>query len=277
MSESIFTSQTPSGSFSDAAPGLTLGTLFTASVDGQITGIRWYFPSTLPASAVGLLYSYTTDTTGSELARATFVSPTAGTWNTVNFASPVNITAGTLYVAAVLTPDWYVATSGLFASSGITNGHLTAIANDVITPNTNGKFHVGATAAFPEQTFGASCYFADVLFTVGTGTVNVDETDTATATDAVSIAASGALTDAGTVTDAPAVAMQSGQTETGTIGDTLTLSIASALTDIGTITDSFTIAILGPQRDIDFIIGAPEVAWHAAPPQVAWTAGTPEV
>jgi len=66
--EHIFTNQTPTLTNVTDAHGVTIGTKFRASVDGQITGIRWFYPTTLPASAAqGVLYSYTSETSGTSL------------------------------------------------------------------------------------------------------------------------------------------------------------------------------------------------------------------
>jgi hypothetical protein len=170
VSESIFTSQTPGTTDANDGVGYTLCTLFSSAVDGQVTGIRWYFPSTLPSVAKGGLFQRSGAGDGgvhTELARATFLGPVAGTWNTVNFASPVNITAGTLYYAAVYTADHYVATSaGL--SGAISNGNLTAPADSGSAHN--GRFKSPtADLAGPDSQFNAGLYFADVLFTAAGG------------------------------------------------------------------------------------------------------------
>ncbi len=207
-----------------------------------------------------MLFSYVDDTTGTELARATFVSPTAGTWNTVTFSSPIAITANTKYVACVFTVDRYVATNAFFASSGVTNGHLTALANDDLSA-TNGKFHTGASAGYPESHFGASCYFADVLF------------DLNTVTDAPADVA------AGTGTAYGASAAVSANTGAAAATGTAYGPTAAVYAQAGCATGTGTAyGVLAASRDIDFIVtGAPETSWHAAPPQIAWQTGTPEM
>lgn len=173
MSSSIFTTQTPTlADLTDGVP-YTLATLFTSAEDALVNGIRWYFPGTLPSgNVVGVLYSWTTDVAGAEMARATFASPTAGTWNTVTFTSPVAITASTRYVAAVYTPDRYVATIGLL-NAPITNGRLTAPANDNITPAHNGKFRSGGVGpTYPDGSGNGSSYFVDVDVTFASEVVS---------------------------------------------------------------------------------------------------------
>lgn len=168
MAESIFTSQTPANPnhLEPGSPPVTLGTLFTVATNGTIDGGRWLFPTTLPSGTVTwTLYQWNSDASGTQLAQASFSSPTAGVWNTVSI-TPVNIVSGQRYVTTVHTPNGrYVFTGAFFASSGVTNGNLTAPQDDSVTPARNGRFVGGASPAFPTNTFNATCYFADVLFT----------------------------------------------------------------------------------------------------------------
>lgn len=170
MAESIFTSETPlAGNVSDATQ-YTLGTTWTPAVDGTVTHIRVYAPTGTPGgSFVGVLYSISGESTGSELARATFGALTPAAWNTVELpGGGVSVTAGAHYVACYITPDLFVLTTFIFTSAGITNGNLTAIQSGA--PYGNGRIHVGD--GFPEITSGQqSCYFADVVFEEGGASV----------------------------------------------------------------------------------------------------------
>lgn len=163
----IYTSQTPALPDANDAVAYTLGTLFTSSTNRQIAGIRWFFPTTLPSQPViGVLYTWDSDTTGTELARATFVGAVAGQWNQVTFTVPVNITGGTKYVAAIWTKDHYVATTGQFVGNSISNGGLTAPADDSGTPVRNGRLDFSGSStgpAYPGTAASGSGFFADVL------------------------------------------------------------------------------------------------------------------
>ncbi len=168
--QSIFPAATePQNLDSSDGNDYNLGTLFSADADGKIHGVRWYFPGTLPdASVVGVLYSWTSDAAGTELARVTFHNPQTG-WNEALFAAPVDIAANTKYLVSVWTSDHFVSSVGTFASAGIANGNLTA-PQDVSGAH-NGKFLVSAgSPSYPTSTFGSNCYFADVLF-VGSATL----------------------------------------------------------------------------------------------------------
>lgn len=186
MAESIFTSQVPvQTNFLEGLP-VTLGTLFTAAVNGTIDGGRWRFPDTLPVGTVQwLLYRWNSDASGTLLAQESFVAPVASTWNTVNATVPVNITAGQRYVTAVFTPNGrYVFTNNFFSASGVTNGNLTAPQDDAVTPARNGKFVQNAAPAYPTNSFNATCYFVDVLFTAAASATGIpisraSETDVA--------------------------------------------------------------------------------------------------
>jgi uncharacterized protein DUF4082 len=160
MGESLFTSQTPANALTSDFHQYTLGTVIVVAVAGTVTGGRWYFPTTLPSgSTVFVLYD--ADTQG-QLARQTFVTPTAGAWNTVTLTSPPTVTAGQRLIACVLTQDRYVLTSGQFTSAGITNGNLTAPATGATTGG-NGRFN-DPNDGYPGSTFGGSCYFVDLVF-----------------------------------------------------------------------------------------------------------------
>lgn len=150
----------------------TLGTVFTATTNGAVHGIKWFFPDSLPNDhVIGLLYSWTNDGAGTELARLSFTNTQSG-WNQALFSVPVNITANTKYVAAVWTVDKYTQVTGQFTSSGVTSGSLTAPQDQVGTRNGKRIASVGA-AAFPASTNAADGYLADVLF-IGGGTVEFE-------------------------------------------------------------------------------------------------------
>ncbi len=72
------------------------------------------------------------------------------------------IAANTTYVAAYLAPDGhYSATSQAFATA-IDNPPLHAVANSA---SSNGVYVYSSTSAFPSNTFNATNYWVDVLFT----------------------------------------------------------------------------------------------------------------
>ena len=140
---------------------LTLGLTFTPTVNGYITGLRYWRGATNTGTHTGALYA----ANGSVLASLTFVDGAEG-WQQATFASPVAVTAGTTYVASYYSPNGtYSATTGAFATPMV-NPPLQSV-------GTGGVFASGN--AFPNQSYGTPNYFVDVVFstTVATSVASV--------------------------------------------------------------------------------------------------------
>ena len=87
---------------------VSLGVKFRSDVNGFITGIRFYKGSANTGTHVGSLWT----SGGQLLATATFTNETASGWQQANFATPVAITANTVYVASYHAPNGgYAATT----------------------------------------------------------------------------------------------------------------------------------------------------------------------
>ena len=138
---------------------VNLGVKFQASAAGTISGIRYYKSSTDTGTHTGTLWS----STGTLLATGTFTGETASGWQTLTFASPVTIAAGTTYVASYHSNGHYIANSNYFTTAK-TNGPLTALAN---ATSSNGVYTYGTGNLFPTSTFGAANYWVDVLYQGG--------------------------------------------------------------------------------------------------------------
>jgi hypothetical protein len=144
--------------------GIALGVKFTADVDGVVTGLRFYKASTNTGTHVGSLYS----SGGSLLGQATFTGESASGWQSVLFATPVAVTAGTTYVASYHAPNGhYSVTGAAFATGGIDNGPLHALSD---LASANGVYAYSGTPVFPSSNFNATNYWVDVLFAPGSGT-----------------------------------------------------------------------------------------------------------
>jgi hypothetical protein len=140
-----------------------LGVKFRSDVNGSISGIRFYKASTNSGTHVGSLWS----TTGQRLASATFTNETASGWQQVNFASPVAITANTVYIASYhTTVGHYSEDLNYFATTGVDRPPLHALRNGESGPNS--VFAYGAAGTFPTQTFNAANYWVDVEFSSST-------------------------------------------------------------------------------------------------------------
>jgi Domain of unknown function (DUF4082) len=132
---------------------------FKADANGSITGIRFYKGSGNTGTHIGNLWT----TSGTKLASATFTNETASGWQQVTFATPVSVTAGTVYVASYYAPaGHYAADGGYFASTGVDNAPLHAIQNGV--SGGNGVYAYGSASSFPASTYNSTNYWVDVVF-----------------------------------------------------------------------------------------------------------------
>jgi hypothetical protein len=155
---SIWGGVTPSAGFFDNGGPIELGVKFRASVNGKITGIQFYkSPSDVGGPHTGSLWNATT---GALLATGTFANETPTGWQQMLFSAPVQITAGTTYVASYNT-RFYSATGNYFTGGGFGNQLLRALGNGESGPN--GVYRVGS--GFPFDSFQANNYWVDVVFT----------------------------------------------------------------------------------------------------------------
>ncbi|WP_426124528.1 DUF4082 domain-containing protein [Pararhizobium sp. PWRC1-1] len=190
---SLFTAaDTPAIAAVNDPGSVELGMKFIASAGGTVTGVRFYKGTTNTGTHTGSIWS----STGARLATATFTNETASGWQSVTFAQPVTITAGTTYVASYHTNGNYAITANYFATSR-TNGPLTAPASS--TSGGNGVYAYGTASVFPTGTYNASNYWVDVLFNQATPAQNTppvaanDPGYSATANTALVIQASSLL------------------------------------------------------------------------------------
>ncbi|MDD2542778.1 MAG: DUF4082 domain-containing protein, partial [Desulfuromonadaceae bacterium] len=145
----------------DAGPdsAVELGVKIRSDVNGTITGIRFYKASTNTGTHVGNLWS----SSGKLLAKATFSAESASGWQQVNFATPVAITANTVYVVSYHTNGGhYSDDQSYFAGKGVDNGPLHALANGV--SGYSGVYAYGSSSKFPKQGWNSSNYWVDAVF-----------------------------------------------------------------------------------------------------------------
>lgn len=172
-------SSTPAQTNLNDGSQIELGVKFQSSVAGQITGIKFYRSAGDTGQNIVNLWT----STGTNLGAATFTNTAASGWQTATFSAPVTITPNTTYVASYHTSGAYVAT-GNFFTSAITSGVLTAPSSS--SSGGNGVYRYGGTATtgiFPNSTWNASNYFADVVF-VPTSVSNAPPTAVADTSDA---------------------------------------------------------------------------------------------
>ena len=136
-----------------------LGVKFSSQVAGKVTGIRFYKGAGNGGTHVGRLWS----SSGALLATATFSDETATGWQQVDFSTPVNIDANTVYVASYHAPQGnYAVNSSYFTNTGVLRAPLNALQNGV--SGGNGVFAYGASGTFPTGSFNSANYWVDVVF-----------------------------------------------------------------------------------------------------------------
>lgn len=136
-----------------------VGVAFQPDMNGSATGIRFYKGAGNGGTHVGHLWT----ASGSLLATVTFSGETASGWQQASFSTPVALTAGTSYVVSYYAPQGhYAADSYYFRGGGVDNGVLDALSN--AAAGGNGVFHYGTGGGFPNQSFGATNYWVDVVF-----------------------------------------------------------------------------------------------------------------
>jgi hypothetical protein len=148
---------TPSTATVGAGGAYELGVRFRSSVDGYVTGVRFYKGSANTGTHQGRLWS----ASGQLLATAAFLGETATGWQSVVFAPAVAVTAGTTYVASYSAPNAGYAYDGAYFTTARTRGPLTALADGA--GGGNGVYGYG-TGTFPTNSYNAANYWVEPLF-----------------------------------------------------------------------------------------------------------------
>jgi hypothetical protein len=198
-----------------------LGVEFSASTAGTITGVRIWKDSINAGPHTASLWS----STGMLLASTTFANETASGWQEVLFPNPVQITAGTTYVASYHTNLDYSAGDGYFATP-LTNGSLTAPANA-------GVYAYSSSVVFPNNTFMSDNYWVDVLFLAAQGQPAPAITSPLTASGTVGVAFSYQITASNNPTSFNATGLPAAlsvNTTTGVISGTPTAAGSFSVT-----------------------------------------------
>jgi hypothetical protein len=157
---SVWDDATVPGNITEAdSSSVELGMKFTTSVDGLVTGVRFYKGPQNTGTHQGRLWTLD----GTLLAEVTFTNETASGWQEASFTNPVAVTAGTVYVVSYLAPNgFYSGDNGYFAGTGVTNGPLRALQDG---ENGGNGLYLYGNGGFPNQTWQSSNYWVDVVFT----------------------------------------------------------------------------------------------------------------
>jgi hypothetical protein len=172
-----------------------LGLRFRSAEPGTVTGVRFYKGARNRGGHVGSLWT----STGKLLARASFANESGSGWQSVTFAQPVPVTAGTTYVVSYHAPQGGYAADPRFFSTDTVSGPLTA-PRDTATAR-NSVYGYGGAGTFPTQTWQAANYWVDVTLEVVDGATPAPAP---TATTTAAPATTTAPTTAPTTTAPPA-------------------------------------------------------------------------
>ena len=153
------------GSTSFDANPVEVGVQFAPTVSGFITGIRFYKNLENTGTHVGNLWTRGTTGDGTLLGSVVFTSESGSGWQQATFASPIAVTANTIYVASYFAPTGNYARTASGLAARVTNPPLIALSDS--ESGGNGLYRYAATSAYPNQTFGSSNYWVDVVFTNG--------------------------------------------------------------------------------------------------------------
>ena len=194
--DTLFDFQLPQVSNANDSSSVNLGMQFTTTVNGTVTGVRFYKDAGNTGTHVGDLWT----AGGTLLAQGTFTNETASGWQTMTFSSPVAVTAGTTYVVSYLAPNGGYSYTGQAFASAVTNGPITGLASGGVTPG-NGLYSYGSTSMLPSHSYNSSSYSVDVLFNPG-GTVTTTTNTTTTATNTTTTATNTTTTTTNTTTTA---------------------------------------------------------------------------
>ncbi len=145
---------------------LEIGVRFKSDLNGTINGIRFYKAATNTGTHVGSLWK----TDGTLLARANFSGEAGSGWQQVTFPTPVDITAGTTYIASYYAPAGHYSESRyyFYTPSPVGGNTLDSPPLHAITANGgagNGVFAYASSPTFPALSGDGTNYGVDVLFT----------------------------------------------------------------------------------------------------------------
>ena len=163
----------PTGPTYNDGQSINAGMKFRTSVDGFVTGARFYKGAANTGTHTGVLWS----STGTPLAQAVFTGESASGWQEVTFTSPVPVTAGTTYVVAYHSSGGGYAANDTYFATAVVNGPLRALAWGEDGPN--GVYEYGATPTFPASNYLTSNYWVDVVFNTAVGPDETPPTVTA--------------------------------------------------------------------------------------------------
>ena len=216
---SLWSNSTTPGPMESDPNAVELGMKFQADAAGSITALRFYKYAQNTGTHVGHLWT----SNGQLLASVTFSGETASGWQQATLSSPVPIAANTTYVVSYHTNTGYYATTTPGFSNAVDASPLHALADG--GSGGNGVYAYGSSSTFPAQTWQASNYWVDIVFTT-------DATDTSPPTVTAVTPSSGAtnVSTSTTVTAAFSEAMTASTISTSTLLLSSTSAVPATVT-----------------------------------------------
>ncbi|SDS52762.1 Ig-like domain-containing protein [Pseudarthrobacter equi] len=133
-----------------------LGMKFRADTNANVTAVRFYKGPQNTGTHIGKLWT----SGGQLLGSVTFTNEGATGWQRATFATPIPITANTVYVVSYVAPNgFYSADGAFFAGKSADRGILHGLAEG--TSGGNGVYLYGG-GGFPTNTWNSTNYWVDV-------------------------------------------------------------------------------------------------------------------
>lgn len=152
-------SDTPPTTAATDNNGIEVGLRIRPSVNGYITGVRFYKDSGNTGTHTGNLWT----TAGVNLGRVTFTNESSTGWQTARFSSPIAVNAGTDYIVSYYAPNGnYAATPSFFTSSYFSSEYL-VVASPAET-GTASVYDYAASSTFPQSNYQNANYWVDATF-----------------------------------------------------------------------------------------------------------------
>src|SRR5579884_226506 len=163
---SVFgSSATPTTANAPDTGSYELGMKFQVTNAGSVTGVRFYKGSQNTGTHTGSLW----DANGNLLATATFTNETASGWQQVRFSNPVAIAANTTYVVSYHTDVGHFSVDRPYFTAANSNLYSEVPVRPMEDGGSAGSNGVYSDTGFPTNSYDASNYWVDVVFTTNYG------------------------------------------------------------------------------------------------------------
>ena len=140
------------------ASSVELGVKFRTTTPGSVTGVRFYKSVLNTGTHTGSLWS----SSGQQLATGTFTGETASGWQTLSFANPVPVKAGTTYTVSYHAPvGHYSADAGYFTAQGAGLAPIQALKSGA--DGADGVYAYSASTSQPVNGYGDTNYWVDAV------------------------------------------------------------------------------------------------------------------